>query len=64
MIIIGGPQVMKGYFKRPDKTASAVIEEEGYKWYITGDKGYLDEDGYLYIVDRYSRFAKVGGGND
>ena len=33
----------------------------GKRWYVTGDKGHVDEDGFLKIVDRYSRFAKVAG---
>lgn len=61
MILIGGVQVMQGYLDDPDKTASVIKEMEQMRWYITGDKGYMDEDGYLYIVDRYSRFAKIAG---
>ncbi len=61
MIIIGGAQVMKGYLKNPKKSAEAILHKWGTRWYITGDKGRLDEDGFLYIVDRYSRFAKIGG---
>lgn len=61
MILIGGCQVMVGYLKDPEKTAQALIEIDGKRWYRTGDKGYLDEDGFLTIVDRYSRFAKIGG---
>ncbi|MBS0350945.1 MAG: MFS transporter [Proteobacteria bacterium] len=61
MILIGGPQVMKGYLKNPEKTAQVLIREHNINWYITGDKGKLDQDGFLTIVDRYSRFAKVGG---
>ncbi|NOR54735.1 MAG: MFS transporter, partial [Sulfurovum sp.] len=61
MILIGGTQIMKGYIGDPEKTASVIKEMEGIRWYITGDKGRIDEDGFLTIVDRYSRFAKVAG---
>ncbi|MCO4845579.1 MAG: acyl-[ACP]--phospholipid O-acyltransferase [Sulfurovum sp.] len=61
MILIGGTQIMKGYIGDPQKTASVIKEIDGIRWYITGDKGRLDEDGFLTIVDRYSRFAKIAG---
>ena len=61
MILIGGTQIMKGYIGDPEKTASVIKEIDGIRWYVTGDKGRLDEDGFLTIVDRYSRFAKVAG---
>ena len=61
MILIGGVQVMKGYLKNEAKTKEVIKEIDGIRWYITGDKGHLDEDGFLTIVDRYSRFAKIGG---
>ncbi|HHX16038.1 MAG TPA: MFS transporter [Fibrobacter sp.] len=61
MILIGGCQVMEGYLKDPKRTAESLIELDGKRWYRTGDKGWLDEDGFLTIVDRYSRFAKIGG---
>ncbi|PID49188.1 MAG: acyl-[ACP]--phospholipid O-acyltransferase [Proteobacteria bacterium] len=61
LILIGGPQIMKAYLHNPEKTAQAIIELDGYRWYKSGDKGHLDEDGFLTIVDRYSRFAKIGG---
>jgi len=61
MILIGGAQVMKGYLNNPEKTASVIKQIDGQRWYITGDKGHLDTDGFLTIVDRYSRFAKLGG---
>ena len=61
LILIGGPQIMKGYLKMPEKTAEVIEIIDGYRWYRSGDKGHLDEDGFLTIVDRYSRFAKIGG---
>jgi len=61
LVLIGGPQVMKGYLKDEEKTAEVMAEIDGSLWYKTGDKGHIDADGYLYIVDRYSRFAKLGG---
>jgi acyl-[acyl-carrier-protein]-phospholipid O-acyltransferase/long-chain-fatty-acid--[acyl-carrier-protein] ligase len=61
LILIGGPQIMKGYLKMPEKTAEVIEIIDGLRWYRSGDKGHLDEDGFLTIVDRYSRFAKIGG---
>jgi len=61
LILIGGVQVMKGYLNDTERTAAAVVELDGQRWYKTGDKGRQDSDGFLTIVDRYSRFAKIGG---
>ena len=61
LILIGGVQVMKGYLNDPARTSAAVVELDGQRWYKTGDKGHLDADGFLTIVDRYSRFVKLGG---
>jgi len=61
LILIGGPQVMAGYLKNEKKTRAVIVEKDGIRWYKTGDKGQLDEDGFLTILDRYSRFAKIGG---
>ena len=61
LILIGGVQVMKGYLGDPERTAASIVELDGQRWYKTGDKGHLDSDGFLTIVDRYSRFAKIGG---
>ncbi|MDW6004539.1 acyl-[ACP]--phospholipid O-acyltransferase [Vibrio mangrovi] len=61
LILIGGAQIMQGYLNDPEKTDEVVVRIDGQRWYKTGDKGHLDDDGYLTIVDRYSRFAKLGG---
>jgi acyl-[acyl-carrier-protein]-phospholipid O-acyltransferase / long-chain-fatty-acid--[acyl-carrier-protein] ligase len=61
LILFGGSQVMLGYLNDPEKTAEVIVEMDGKRWYKTGDKGHLDQDGFLTIVDRYSRFAKIGG---
>jgi len=61
MILIGGLQIMKYYLGDREKTAQVIKEIDGVRYYITGDKGRLDEDGFLTIVDRYSRFAKIAG---
>jgi acyl-[acyl-carrier-protein]-phospholipid O-acyltransferase/long-chain-fatty-acid--[acyl-carrier-protein] ligase len=61
LILIGGTQIMKGYLDDEERTADAIVEQDGIRWYKSGDKGRLDEDGFLTILDRYSRFAKIGG---
>lgn len=57
MLQIKGPNVMVGYLNRPDLTAKVV--KDG--WYTTGDIVKIDEDGFLTITGRLSRFAKIGG---
>jgi len=61
MILIAGIQVMKGYLKDEKKTAEVLKVIDGQTFYITGDKGRIDHDGFVTIVDRYSRFTKLGG---
>jgi len=61
LILISGTQVMLGYLNDEEKTQDVIVELDGRRWYKTGDKGHLDKDGFLVIVDRYSRFAKIGG---
>ncbi|MDR2789492.1 MAG: acyl-[ACP]--phospholipid O-acyltransferase [Campylobacteraceae bacterium] len=61
LILIGGSQVMKGYYKNEEKTNEAIVKIGDWRYYKSGDKGHMDEDGFVTIVDRYSRFAKIGG---
>ncbi|MEE8060077.1 MAG: acyl-[ACP]--phospholipid O-acyltransferase [Pseudomonadales bacterium] len=61
MILIGGAQIMQGYLNNVEKTAQVIREIGHQRWYITGDKGRIDSSGFLTIIDRYSRFAKIGG---
>jgi acyl-[acyl-carrier-protein]-phospholipid O-acyltransferase/long-chain-fatty-acid--[acyl-carrier-protein] ligase len=61
LILVGGPQIMARYLKNEKKTQDVIVEKDGIRWYKTGDKGQLDDDGFLTILDRYSRFAKIGG---
>lgn len=59
-ICLRGPNIMKGYWNRPDATAEA-IDSEG--WFHSGDIGYVDEDGFLYICDRLKDMVISGGEN-
>ncbi len=61
LVLIAGPQLMKGYLNAPEATERALVQLDGLRWYRTGDKGRIDEDGFLTLLDRYSRFAKIGG---
>jgi long-chain acyl-CoA synthetase len=58
-IVARGENVMMGYWERPEETAKAVVDG----WMHTGDGGYMDEDGYVYIVDRIKDMIISGGEN-
>lgn len=51
-LVISGPQVMKGYWNKPEKTEESFFEAGGRRWFKTGDAAKFDEDGYVWIVDR------------
>ncbi|HSV43232.1 MAG TPA: acyl-[ACP]--phospholipid O-acyltransferase [Candidatus Bathyarchaeia archaeon] len=57
LLLIKGANVMRGYLKNPEKTAEVI--KDG--WYVTGDIATIDQDGFIKITDRLSRFSKIGG---
>ena len=59
VVWINGPQVMQGYWNRPEETAKALVDG----WFNTGDVGYLDEDGFLYLIDRTKDLILCSGYN-
>ncbi len=84
MLLVTGPNVMKGYYGRPDLTAEVIREEAGKgdsphlperpegccaqmgtvpfsRWYITGDVAVIDDEGFIHITGRISRFSKIAG---
>ncbi|MFO1329246.1 MAG: long-chain fatty acid--CoA ligase [Rubrivivax sp.] len=60
-IIVHGPQVMQGYWQRPEATAEAFITLDGKRFLRTGDLGHVDEDGYFFFVDRLKRMINAAG---
>ncbi len=62
-IAICGPQVMKGYWNRPEETENVFSEIDGKKYFLTGDIGHVDEEGYILVTDRKKDLILVGGFN-
>jgi fatty-acyl-CoA synthase len=60
-IIIHGPEVFQGYWKRPDATAQAFIQHDGKRFFRSGDMGRIDEDGYFFMTDRLKRMINASG---
>ena len=62
-IAICGPQVMQGYWNRPEETAEVFREIDGKRYFLTGDIGHVDEEGYILVTDRKKDLILVGGFN-
>jgi fatty-acyl-CoA synthase len=60
-IIMRGPQIFKGYWRRPDATEQAFIELDGHVYFRSGDLGRVDEDGYFFMTDRLKRMINASG---
>ena len=60
-ILIHGPQVFRGYWRDEAATAASFIEIDGQRFLRTGDLGYVDEDGYFFMVDRVKRMINASG---
>lgn len=60
-VVINGPQITRGYWKRPDATKECEAIIHGTRWWRTGDLGSMDEDGFIYIYDRKRDLIKYKG---
>ncbi len=60
-IVVSGPQVMRGYWRRPDADAEVFFERDGRRFLRTGDLGLYDREGYFFMVDRIKRMINAGG---
>src|SRR6185369_8744814 len=61
-VLLSARQLMIGYWEQPEETASVLtVDGEGRRWLHTGDIGYLDGDGYLFLTDRKKELIKVSG---
>jgi fatty-acyl-CoA synthase len=60
-IVTHGPQVFQGYWRNEEATRAAFVELDGKRFFRTGDLGYVDEDGYFFLVDRLKRMINASG---
>lgn len=60
-IVVSGPQVMEGYWKRPDADEESFFERDGKRFFRTGDIALCDEEGYFFMVDRLKRMINASG---
>ncbi len=60
-LVVAGPQVMKGYWNRPEENEKVFFEAGGYRWLRTGDIARLDEEGYIFLLDRVKDMIKYKG---
>jgi len=60
-IVMAGPQIFKGYWKRTEATASAFFERDGKSFFRSGDMGRIDEEGYFFMTDRLKRMINASG---
>ncbi len=60
-LVVKGPEVFKGYWKKPEETEKAFIEINGERYFRTGDLCYMDEDGFFFIADRIKRMINRAG---
>jgi acyl-[acyl-carrier-protein]-phospholipid O-acyltransferase / long-chain-fatty-acid--[acyl-carrier-protein] ligase len=57
LLLVKGPNRMLGYLGQPERTSEAIVDG----WYVTGDIGAIDDEGFIRITDRLARFSKIGG---
>jgi fatty-acyl-CoA synthase len=60
-IVISGSQVMREYWRQPEATAEAFLDIDGKRFFRTGDLGYIDDEGYFFMVDRLKRMINAAG---
>lgn len=60
-IVLHGPQVMREYWRNPEATEKTFLERDGKRFLRTGDLGYMDEEGYFFMVDRLKRMINASG---